>query len=107
MSIRRGLKPRYEVHHGAFVTAARYIYARFLPDKAIDLVDEAVNRSALAQESKRNRLQVLERQLMTLEVGRESLGKETDELSVEQAAEVTDVWQAHETVADQGYKQEA
>ncbi|KII86098.1 hypothetical protein PLICRDRAFT_165795 [Plicaturopsis crispa FD-325 SS-3] len=121
ISILRGLKPRYEVHHGveiadgALVTAAlysaRYISDRFLPDKAIDLVDEAASALRLAQESKPDKLQDLERELMTLEIERESLRKETDELSVErrkevdaaivrkkeQAAEVTAVWQAERT----------
>jgi ATP-dependent Clp protease ATP-binding subunit ClpB len=93
ISILRGLKPRYEVHHGveisdaALVTAAvysaRYISDRFLPDKAIDLLDEAASALRLAQESKPEPLEALERQIMTLEIERESLKNESDVFSVE------------------------
>ncbi|KAJ7056107.1 P-loop containing nucleoside triphosphate hydrolase protein [Mycena amicta] len=98
ISILRGLKPRYEVHHGveisdsALVTAAvysaRYISDRFLPDKAIDLVDEAASSLRLAQESKPDRLEALERDIMTLEIERESLKNETDTFSVERRGSV-------------------
>ena len=118
ISILRGLKPRYEVHHGvgiadsALVTAAvyasRYISDRFLPDKAIDLVDEAASALRLAQESKPDELEKLDREIMTLEIERESLKNESDVFSVERrqkvestlqekrelAAQLTQVWQA-------------
>ncbi|KAL4241664.1 ATP-dependent Clp protease/Chaperone ClpA/ClpB [Abortiporus biennis] len=118
ISILRGLKPRYEVHHGveisdgALVTAAvysaRYISDRFLPDKAIDLVDEAASALRLAQESKPDELQALDRAIMTLEIELESLKNESDVFSVErrrkveedlkskrdEAAQLTSIWQA-------------
>ncbi|KAJ7486452.1 P-loop containing nucleoside triphosphate hydrolase protein [Mycena latifolia] len=93
ISILRGLKTRYEVHHGveisdnALVTAAvygaRYISDRFLPDKAIDLVDEAASSLRLAQESKPDELEALDRAIMTLQIELESLKNESDVFSVE------------------------
>lgn len=93
ISILRGLKERYEVHHGvrisdaAIVAAAihshRYIADRFLPDKAIDLVDEACSKLRLQQESKPEALENLDRQIMTTQIELESLRKETDFMSVE------------------------
>ncbi|RUS31493.1 P-loop containing nucleoside triphosphate hydrolase protein [Jimgerdemannia flammicorona] len=93
ISILRGLKDRYEVHHGvriadsALVAAAmhshRYITDRFLPDKAIDLVDEACSKLRLQQESKPEALENLERQLVTMQIELESLRKEVDPLSRE------------------------
>ncbi|KAF7726083.1 chaperone ATPase hsp78 [Apophysomyces ossiformis] len=93
ISILRGLKERYEVHHGvriadsALVAAAmhshRYITDRFLPDKAIDLVDEACSKLRLQQESKPEALEILDRQIMTMQIELESLRKESDILSVE------------------------
>ncbi|KAH7089340.1 P-loop containing nucleoside triphosphate hydrolase protein [Auriculariales sp. MPI-PUGE-AT-0066] len=93
ISILRGLKPKYEVHHGvgiadaALVTAAvygaRYIPDRFLPDKAIDLVDEAASALKLAQESKPDELEKLDREIMTLQIELESLKNESDTFSVE------------------------
>ncbi|KAI5987742.1 P-loop containing nucleoside triphosphate hydrolase protein [Pisolithus orientalis] len=98
VSILRGLKPRYEVHHGveiadsALVTAAvysaRYISDRYLPDKAIDLVDEAASALRLAQESKPDELEALDREIMTLQIELESLKKETDVFSVERRAKL-------------------
>lgn len=92
ISILRGLKPRYEVHHGvsisdgALVTAAaysnRYISDRFLPDKAIDLVDEAASSLRLLQESKPDQLENLERQITTLQIELESLKNDKDEFSL-------------------------
>ncbi|KAI7884225.1 hypothetical protein K492DRAFT_214555 [Lichtheimia hyalospora FSU 10163] len=89
----RGLRERYEVHHGvqiadsALVSAAiqshRYISDRFLPDKAIDLVDEACSKLRLQQESKPESLENLDRQIMTMQIELESLRKESDILSVE------------------------
>ncbi|KAL0089375.1 P-loop containing nucleoside triphosphate hydrolase protein, partial [Phycomyces blakesleeanus] len=93
ISILRGLKERYEIHHGvriadsALVSAAinshRYITERFLPDKAIDLVDEACSKLRLQQESKPEVLENLDRQIMTTQIELESLRKESDAASVE------------------------
>ncbi|KAI9459730.1 P-loop containing nucleoside triphosphate hydrolase protein [Lactarius psammicola] len=93
ISILRGLKPRYEVHHGveisdgalvtAAVYAARYVSDRFLPDKAIDLVDEAASSLRLAQESKPDALEQLDRAAMTMQIELTSLGNESDPLSAE------------------------
>ncbi|KAK9480335.1 P-loop containing nucleoside triphosphate hydrolase protein [Lipomyces japonicus] len=117
ISILRGLKERYEVHHGvritdgALVTAAtygnRYITDRYLPDKAIDLVDEACSALRLQQESKPDAIQQLDRTIMTIQIELESLKKETDPLSIErrkkleadlklhqaEVEELTQVWQ--------------
>ncbi|KAI8925068.1 P-loop containing nucleoside triphosphate hydrolase protein [Entophlyctis helioformis] len=88
ISILRGLKERYEVHHGVRISdaalvaaaqySARYITDRFLPDKAIDLVDEACSKLRLAQESKPDVLEKLERSILTLKIELESLKKEKD-----------------------------
>lgn len=93
ISILRGIKDRYEVHHGvritdgALVAAAtysnRYITDRFLPDKAIDLVDEAASALRLQQESKPDAIQEFDRQIMTIQIELESLRKETDIASKE------------------------
>lgn len=93
ISILRGLKERYEVHHGvritdgALVTAAlyssRYITDRFLPDKAIDLVDEACSTLRLQHESKPDAIAQLDRQIMTIQIELESLRKEDDQLSLD------------------------
>ena len=93
ISILRGIKERYEVHHGvritdrALVAAAtysnRYISDRFLPDKAIDLVDEAASALRLRQESKPEAIQELDRQIMTIQIELESLRKEEDVTSKE------------------------
>ena len=93
ISILRGLRNKYEVHHGvrisdaALVAAAtysnRYISDRFLPDKAIDLVDEAASALRLQQESKPDPIQELDRQIMTIQIELESLRKETDVTSQE------------------------
>ncbi len=91
VSILRGLKERYEVHHGVRVTDSaviaaaqlshRYISDRQLPDKAIDLVDEAASRLRMQIDSKPKKLDELERQVMQLEIEREALRKESDEAS--------------------------
>jgi ATP-dependent Clp protease ATP-binding subunit ClpB len=93
VSILRGLKERYEVHHGvriqdaALVAAAtlsnRYITDRFLPDKAIDLVDEAASRVRVQIDSMPEELDQLERKCVQLEVEREALKKESDAASAE------------------------
>ncbi|HVN30017.1 MAG TPA: AAA family ATPase, partial [Candidatus Binataceae bacterium] len=91
ISILRGLKERYEVHHGirikdaALVTAAvlskRYITDRFLPDKAIDLVDEAAAKLRTEKESMPVELDEVNRRVMQLEIEREALKRETDAAS--------------------------
>jgi ATP-dependent Clp protease ATP-binding subunit ClpB len=93
VAILRGLKERYEVHHGvriqdaALVAAAtlsqRYITDRFLPDKAIDLVDEAASRIKMELDSKPTELDQLDRQILQLEIERTSLAKEKDPASKE------------------------
>jgi ATP-dependent Clp protease ATP-binding subunit ClpB len=93
IAILRGLKERYEVHHGvriqdsALVAAAqlsnRYITDRFLPDKAIDLVDEAASRIKMELDSKPTELDQLDRQILQLEIERTSLAKEKDSASKE------------------------
>ena len=72
----------------AAVYSARYISDRFLPDKAIDLVDEAASALRLAQESKPDALEALEREIVTLQIELESLKKETDVFSVERRSKV-------------------
>jgi ATP-dependent Clp protease ATP-binding subunit ClpB len=93
IAILRGLKERYEVHHGvriqdaALVAAAtlshRYITDRFLPDKAIDLVDEAASRIKMELDSKPTELDQFDRQILQLEIERMSLSKEKDAASKE------------------------
>jgi len=93
ISILRGLKERYEVHHGvriqdsAVIAAAtlsqRYISDRFLPDKAIDLIDEAAARLRMEIDSKPAELDDVDRRVMQLEIEREALKKESDEPSRE------------------------
>ncbi|MGD9419460.1 MAG: ATP-dependent chaperone ClpB [Verrucomicrobiota bacterium JB025] len=91
VAILRGLKERYEVHHGvriqdgALVAAAglsdRYISDRFLPDKAVDLVDEAASRLKIELDSMPTEIDVLERQIMQLEMEKQALEKESDKAS--------------------------
>jgi len=91
ISILRGLKEKYELHHGvritdsAIVAAAqlsnRYISDRFLPDKAIDLVDESASRLRMQVDSKPEELDELDRRVMQLKIEREALKKETDSAS--------------------------
>ncbi len=91
ISILRGLKERYEVHHGvriqdsAVIAAAqlshRYITDRQLPDKAIDLIDEAASRLKMAIDSKPDALDKVDRQILQLEIEREALKKERDDAS--------------------------
>ncbi len=92
IAILRGLKERYEVHHGvdiqdsAIIAAAtlshRYIADRFLPDKAIDLIDEAASRLRIEIDSKPTEIDEVDRRIMQLEIEREALAKESDEASV-------------------------
>ena len=91
ISILRGLKEKYEVHHGVRITDAalvaaatlsnRYITDRFLPDKAIDLMDEAASRLRMQVDSKPEELDELDRRIMQLKIEREALKKETDTAS--------------------------
>jgi ATP-dependent Clp protease ATP-binding subunit ClpB len=93
ISILRGLKERYEVHHGvriadaAIVAAAtlsnRYITDRFLPDKAIDLMDEAASRLRIEIDSMPTEIDEIERRIIQLEIEKEALKKETDKTSLE------------------------
>jgi ATP-dependent Clp protease ATP-binding subunit ClpB len=98
ISILRGLKEKYELHHGvrisdaALVAAAmlsnRYIADRFLPDKAIDLMDEAASRLRMQVDSKPEELDELDRRLMQLKIEREALKKETDSASKDRLAKL-------------------
>jgi len=98
IGILRGLKEKYEVHHGvritdsALVAAAvlsdRYITGRFLPDKAIDLVDEAASRLRIEIDSMPEEIDELERRRRQLEIEKQALGKETDEASKERLAAI-------------------
>src|SRR5207237_820031 len=98
ISILRGLKERYEVHHGvrikdgALVAAAvlsnRYITDRFLPDKAIDLVDEAAAKLRTEIDSMPAELDEISRRVMQLEIEREALRKETDPASRDRLAKL-------------------
>ena len=118
ISILRGIKDKYETHHGvriadgAIVSAAtlsnRYITDRFLPDKAIDLMDEAASRIRMEVESKPEEIENLDRRIMQLQIEREALKKESDQASKDrlaalegdlanleqQSAELTTRWQA-------------
>lgn len=121
ISILRGLKEKYELHHGiritdgAIVSAAtlsnRYITDRFLPDKAIDLMDEAAARLRMEADSKPEELDELDRKIIQLKIEREALKKEDDKASKErlgkleeelgglekQSADLTSRWQAEKS----------
>jgi len=132
ISILRGLKEKYELHHGvritdgALVSAAtlsnRYISDRFLPDKAIDLMDEAASRLRMEVESKPEEIETLDRRIIQLKIEREALKKETDQASKdrldaleedlvsleEQSAELTTRWQGEkEKIAGEAKLKEA
>jgi ATP-dependent Clp protease ATP-binding subunit ClpB len=118
ISILRGLKEKYELHHGVRITDAaivaaatlsnRYISDRFLPDKAIDLMDEAASRIRMEVESKPEEIETLDRRIIQLKIEREALKKEDDAASrdrlrkleselanlEQQSAELTQRWQA-------------
>jgi len=93
IAILRGLKERYEVHHGvrikdsAIIAAAtlsnRYISDRFLPDKAVDLIDESASRLRIELDSMPAEIDVIDRKIIQLEIEKQSLIKETDKTSVE------------------------
>ncbi len=125
ISILRGLKERYEIHHGVRITDSaivgaamlsdRYITDRFLPDKAIDLIDEAASRLKIEIDSVPQELDAIERQIIQLEIDREALKKETDKASIqrledtekrlaelnEQASEMRAVWQSEKGKIEQ------
>ncbi len=118
ISILRGLKEKYELHHGVRITDAalvaastlsnRYITDRFLPDKAIDLMDEAASRIRMEVESKPEEIENLDRRIIQLKIEREALGRENDAASKDrlgklqedlanleqQSSELTQRWQA-------------
>lgn len=121
ISILRGIKEKYEVHHGVRITdgalvaaatyANRYITDRFLPDKAIDLMDEAASSLRLQQESKPEEIMMLDQRIMTIQIELESLRKEKDVVSrerrekleedlkalQEQVKELTEKWEAEKS----------
>jgi len=98
ISMLRGLKDKYEVHHGVRITDAaivasvtysdRYITDRFLPDKAIDLIDEAASRLRLQQESKPEEIENLDRNIIKLKIEVQALKKETDPASKERLLKI-------------------
>jgi len=100
IAILRGLKERYEVHHGveitdpAIVAAAtlshRYISDRQLPDKAIDLIDEAASRIRIEIDSKPEEMDKLERRIIQLKIEREALKKESDDASIKRLEDIAD-----------------
>ena len=99
VAILRGLRERYEVHHGvrirdeALIAAAslsdRYITSRFLPDKAIDLVDEAASRVKMEIESQPVELDTLERKILQMQIEKQSLDRENDPASLERLASLS------------------
>lgn len=132
VSILRGIKEKYELHHGvrisdaALVAAAvmsnRYITDRFLPDKAIDLVDEAASKLRMAIDSKPEHLDEIDRRLIQMKIEREALKKEPDQASKErlekiekqidklekQSAEETKLWSANKnSIQEAGRLREA
>ncbi|MCA2004680.1 MAG: ATP-dependent chaperone ClpB [Ignavibacterium sp.] len=98
ISILRGLKEKYEVHHGVRITdgaivaavqlSVRYITDRFLPDKAIDLIDEAASKLRIEIDSMPEELDTLERKIKQLEIEREALKREKDEASAKRLSEL-------------------
>ena len=115
VSILRGLRERYELHHGvrirdaALVAAAtlsdRYITDRFLPDKAIDLVDEASARLRTQMESRPEKLDQMERKILRLEVERQALKKEKDEASQRRLKQVEEEL-SQETLSAEGVRKQ-
>ena len=100
IAILRGLQERYEIHHGVDITdpaivaaaelSARYITDRFLPDKAIDLIDEAAARIKMEIDSKPEAMDKLDRRLIQLKIEREAVKKEADEASKKRLAAIED-----------------
>ncbi len=128
ISILRGLKEKYELHHGVRITDAaivaaatlsnRYITDRFLPDKAIDLVDEAASRLRMEVDSKPEEIDELDRRLIQLKIEREALKRESDPASKERlknlldeiselearSAELTKQWQGEKEKLNEAQK---
>ncbi len=128
ISILRGLKEKYEAHHGVRITDAaivaaaqlsnRYITDRFLPDKAIDLVDEASSRLRMQVDSKPEEIDELDRRIIQLKIEREALKKESDDASKDRlvkleeelgdlesrSATMTAQWQAEKEKVSKGQK---
>ncbi len=128
ISILRGIKEKYELHHGirisdtAIIAAAnlsnRYITDRFLPDKAIDLLDEAASRLKIEVSSKPENLDELDRKIIQLKIEKEALKKESDEASKQrlkdisqqlekleaEAADLTSKWKADKSNSEQSLK---
>ena len=128
ISILRGLKEKYEAHHGVRITdnaivsastlSHRYITDRFLPDKAIDLIDEAASRIRMQADSKPEALDELDRRIVQLKIEREALKKEKDKASKErlktldkelkdlesQSADLTSQWSAEKEKLNAGQK---
>ena len=98
IAILRGLKPRYEAHHGIKITdsalvaatklSQRYITDRFLPDKAIDLIDEASSRLAMERESVPDEIDIVQRKLTQLELAQRQLADETEESAKERLRDI-------------------
>lgn len=122
ISILRGIKEKYETHHkvrikddaiiAAVELSQRYITNRFLPDKAIDLMDEAASKLRMEINSKPEELDVLDRKIMQLEIEVEAIKRENDEVKLknlnlelsnlkEQRAEVFSIWKAEKDLVDQ------
>ncbi len=128
ISILRGIKEKYELHHGVRITDAaivaattlsnRYITDRFLPDKAIDLVDEAAARLRMQVDSKPEEIDELDRRIIQLKIEKEALNKEKDKASQERlekleeelneaeakSADLTSQWQAEKEKLNAGQK---
>ncbi|MBR2033643.1 MAG: ATP-dependent chaperone ClpB [Alphaproteobacteria bacterium] len=115
ISILRGIKEKYELHHGvrisdaALVAAAtmsdRYITDRFLPDKAIDLIDEAASKLKMALDSKPEELDEIDRKLIQYKIEREALRKENDNASMERLKKLeTDIKELEKQSAEQSEK---
>ena len=128
ISILRGLKEKYEVHHGVRITDSaivgaatlsnRYITDRFLPDKAIDLIDEASSRLRMQVDSKPEEIDELDRRIIQLKIEREALSKEKDKASKERlkdldkelaeletkSADLTSKWQSEKAKLNAGQK---
>ena len=132
IAILRGLKDRYDMHHGVRITDAalvsaatlsnRYIADRWLPDKAIDLIDEAASKLRIEIDSRPQEIDEFERRILQLEIERQALKKETDDASKERfqniekelaglkekSAQLTARWQAEKSIIMEirGIKQE-
>merc|ERR1719440_1647826 len=110
LTIMRGLKEKYQLHHGVFITDAalvaavqhahRYISDRKLPDKAIDLIDEAASRLRIQHESKPEPIADLEREVLTMQIELEALRRETGRVAADRRAELQGQLHVKQTEAD-------